>query len=228
MAKKSTKTKPKPKPKPKTKTKTKKKKKVLEPVSIAEWRGVGSFDTNEILVLVPQPVDVVAAAFQKHRKLKTRVADAAGKAVTVRDPSYVIYRLKGHNWTIIDSYQSMGRYPDAADAEALSKALKCRTIYYANSDTAGATGYDLFEDGKRVEHLECCEGLEFESSVRRVEGPNDGPDIYPFVERFMKDQDALAPSWSVYFGAICHKPGNKVKLDFFRADEVERVDYVSA
>ena len=208
--------------------KTTKKKARPEPIPIAQLRGVGTFDTNEILVFVAQPVDIAAAAFQKFRKLKTRVANAAGKTVTVRDPSYVVYRLKGHAWTIIDSYASMGKYVDPDDAKALSKSLKCRTIFYGNSDTASATGYDLFDNGKRLEHFECYESVEFESSIRKVNAPDDGPDIYPFVEQFMKDQDALAPSWTVYFGAICHKPGDKVKLDFFSAEEVTRVDYVSA
>jgi hypothetical protein len=215
--------------KQKQQPKKKSKKPQLEEVSAAEWRGVGTFYTNEIILLIPHPVEVVAAAFQKLRKLKTRVANAAGKTITVRDPSYLIYRLKGHAWTIIDPYQARGKYVDADDAKALSKSLKCRTIHYCNSDTAGTTNYDLFDNGKRLEHFQRYPTLEFESSIRHVKAPpKGGPDSFPFVERFMKDQDALAPSWTMYFGAICHKPGDKVKLDFFPDGDLERLDYVSA
>ena len=214
--------------KPAKPTKKATKRKRREPETLAEMRGVGTFDTNEILVFVPRPVEEVAAAFKKHRKLNTLVASAMGKTITVGDPSYLVYRLKGHAWTVIDSYHAMGRYVKTEDAKVLSKLFKCRTIFYGNSDTASATGYDLYDNGQRLEHFYCFDDLQFESKLRDIAPPEDGPDIYPFVDAFMKEHDAFAPSWSIYFGAICNKPGDKVKLEFAAGDEVVRLDYVSA
>src|SRR3954462_6142089 len=99
-------------------------KKKIKEVPLSELRGVASFDTNESLVLVPASVDQVAAAFQKLRKLKTWVKQARGKTITVTEPSYVVYRLPGYKWTIIDSYKGGSKYVDDKDAKALSKALK--------------------------------------------------------------------------------------------------------
>lgn len=208
--------------------KSSKKRKHAEPESLAEMRGVGTFDTNELLIFVRRPVEEVAAAFKKHRKLKTLVPNALGKTITVRDPSYLIYRLQGHAWTVIDTYCARGKYVNTEDAKALSKALECRTIFYGNSDTASATGYDLYDNGDRLERFYCFEDVQFESKLRKTKAPKDGPDIYPFVERFMKAHDAFAPSWSIYFGSICNDPGDKVKLEFPAADELIRLDYVSA
>lgn len=204
----------------------KRKKSSNEP-PIEDMRGVASFDTNEILLFVPAPVEDVAEAFKKLHKLKTWLKDARGKTIVVSEPSYVVYRLKGHKWTIVDSYKVNGQYPDEKDAMALSKTFKSRVLHYGNSDTASATGYDLFENGKRLEHFMCYEDVEFESNVRDIEPPEDGPDIYPFVEQFMKEQDAFAPSWSTYFGPFCHEPSAKIKLNILPGEIVERLDYLA-
>jgi hypothetical protein len=202
-------------------------KKSRKEIRLGEMRGVASFDTNEILLFAPASVEDVAAEFKKLRKLKTWIKKAQGKAIVVSEPSFVVYRLKGHKWTIIDSYKPVGKYPNEKDAKALSKIFGSRIIYYGNSDTSSATGYDLFENGKRLEHFMCFEDLEFESNLREVEPPEDGPDIYPFVERFMKEQGAFAPGWTTYFGAFCHKPGAKIKLEILPAEMVERLDYLA-
>jgi hypothetical protein len=199
---------------------------------ISEMRGVVTFDTNEIILLVRAGVEEVAAEFAKLKKLKTWVKDFCGKEVTVKSPCYLVYRLEGHTWTIVEPYQSGNEYPEQADAKALSKALKTTAIFYGNSDTGGATAYDLFDRGKRLEHFESTdEGLEFESSVRDVLAPEDGPEIYPFVDAFIRQQDAFVFAWAAHAGAHFRKPGDKVKLSFsgdFGEVIVERLDFVSA
>ena len=204
-----------------------KRKKSSNKPPIEDIRDVASFDTNEILLFVPAPVEDVAETFKKLHKLKTWLKDARGKTIVVSEPSYVVYRLKGHKWTIVDSYKVNGQYPDEKNAMALSKTFKSRVLHYGNSDTASATGYDLFENGKRLEHFMCYEDVEFESNVRDIEPPEDGPDIYPFVEQFMKEQDAFAPSWSTYFGPFCHEPSAKIKLNILPGEIVERLDYLA-
>jgi hypothetical protein len=200
---------------------------------IAECRGVASFDTNEILLLVRAPVEQVAAAFRDLRGLATWAPNAQVQTVTVSDPCYLVYRLEGHPWTIIDLYHGSGGYPEARDAEALSAALGTTAIYYGNSDTAGATGYELFENGQRLERFEFYEEIEFESKLRRVEHPEDMDDVYAFVDAFLRAQDALAPGWSAYLGGWCHRPGQEVRLNLDLGEDggrrvVERLDFLGA
>ena len=196
------------------------------PPPVSELRGVVSFDTNEILALVLAPVAPVAEAFRKRRKAKTWTKNVGGRAVTVADPSFVVYRLKGHPWTILDCYHGRGTSLQPADAQGLSKALKTKAIFYGHSDTAGVTLYDLFDKGKRLEHFEYDEGVEFESAIRDIEPP-DGPDIEAFVDAFLREQDALAPGISTYLGGWAAKPGDKMTLDSLAADGVERADWVA-
>jgi len=201
--------------------------KAATPPPVSELRGVVSFDTNEILALVLAPVEQVAEAFRKRRKAKTWAKNVGGKTVTVADPSFVVYRLKGHPWTILDCYHGRGTSLQPADAQALSKALKTKAIFYGNSDTAGVTLCDLFDKGKRLEHFEYDEGVEFESAIRDIEPPDGPDDIYAFVDAFLREQDALAPGISTYLGGWAAKPGDKVTLDLLAADWVERVDWVA-
>jgi hypothetical protein len=205
--------------------------KTPSPPPIADRRGVASFDTDEILLLVRAPVEPVAAAFRDLRGLATWVPEARGRTVTASDPCYLVYRLAGHPWTIIDRYRATVGYPEPGDAKALSTAV----IYYGNSDTAGATGYELFEGGRRLERFETelGEGVEFESGLRRVDPPEGGDGVYAFVDAFLRAQDAFVPGWSVYLGGWCHKPGQQVQLDFdpVEADGrrvVERLDFLGA
>jgi len=207
--------------------------KAPSPPPIAECRGVASFDTDEILLLVRAPVEPVAAAFRDRRGLATWVPEAQGQTVTVSDPCYLVYRLAGHPWTIIDRYHGTGGYPEPGDAEALSAALRTRAVYYGNSDTASATGYELFEGGRRLERFEADDGVAFESTLRRVDPPEDCDGIYPFVDAFLRAQDAFVPGWSVYLGGWCHRPGQEVRLDLELREAdgrrvVERLDFLGA
>ena len=198
---------------------------------LSELRGVVSFDTNESLLLVAAPVEAVAGAFAALKKLGRWEKDAYGKTVSaVAHPSYLVYRLNGHAWTTLDAFGGNDSL-DPADAEALSKSLNARVLFYANSDTAGVTMYELFDRGRRLERFSYAEGeLEFESTLRPSEGPGEDDDPYEFVDQFLKSQDALAPGWSSYAGGWRSKPDQPVTLNFFGdgfATELERLDFIA-
>ena len=194
---------------------------------VSELRGVVSFDTEELLVLVRAPVERAAKALRSHQKLDTWVRDAPGKEVVVSDPSFVVYRLRGHPWTIIDGYRSRSSRLQPEDACTLSKLLSTRAIFYGNSDTAGVTCYDLFEEGRRLEHFAAYEGIEFDSVVRQVPPPPDGEEIYDFVDALMREQDALAPGWSTQLGGWSREPGERVTIVPEEGPDLfERLDYL--
>jgi len=142
----------------------------------------------------------------------------------VADPSYIVYQLQGHLWTIVDCYHGRVRMvPD--HAKALSKTLKTKAIFYGNSDTAGVTAYELFDNGKLLEHFELNDdGVNFTSEIRHIDPPQDGPDVFTFVNEFLKSHNALAPSWSVYLGGWNHQPGQRVQLEIGDKKSVGRVD----
>jgi hypothetical protein len=206
------------------KKKRKKKKKPSDPPDIHTLRGVCSSDVNEIILLVRAPVEQAATAFGSHRKLKTHLADIVGKTIEIDAPSYLVYQLVGHAWTIIDSFAG-NAYVDVADAKEISKKLRARVIYYGNSDTAGVVSYELFERGKSLERLDYCEELEFESSVRDARDVPDESNLDEFTDRFIRSEDAFTPGWSTAL-SWNRNAGEKVKIDFWDETMVSRADYV--
>jgi hypothetical protein len=192
-------------------------------------RGVPTFDLDDAAILVRSPCAKVADSFRKRRKLSTWIPNAAGKTVTVIGECFLVYQLKGHPWATISEFG--GRY-STKDAKGLSKSLATRAIYFGNSDTSGVTEYDLYENGKQLEHFFAFDGITFKSTIRDVEPPDDGPDIYPFIDDFIRRQDAYIPYWSaLLFDNWRRFSGDKVKLDFNGALSktiLDRFDFLSA
>jgi hypothetical protein len=190
-------------------------KRSAEKFDLAKLRGVPTFDLEESIILVRSECRPVAAAFKKYKKLKSLVRDAVGKTVVIAEPSYLVYQVKGHKWSNISDFRFIGNSPSPADAKALSKLLATRAIFFGNSDTSCVTQYDVYDNGKQLEYFDNFDGIKFTSRLRDVEAPEDGPDIYPFIDEFIREQDAYIPYWSaLLFHGWRHKPGEKVNLDF--------------
>jgi hypothetical protein len=153
-------------------------------------RGVGTFDTNEVVILVRGACGKVAEALKSHKQLQTWVKNAVGKSVTIGGASYLVYQLRTHPWVIIDNFCEGFPRPD--DAKKLSTLLNTRAIFYGNSDTSCVTHYEVYDNGTHVELFETGDhGVNFRSQLRKVKAPKDGPDVYPFVESFIEEQDAF-------------------------------------
>jgi hypothetical protein len=210
---------------------TKKKRGKVQPPSPADLRGVETFDTEERVILVLANVEPAAEAFATLKKAQVHERDVlGGKPVAIRNPSYLALRLRGHRWTLVVACTS-GRtsFLEAADAKSLSKALKTKAIYFANSDCASATEYELFDAGKTRERFRCVNEVELTSEVRDVDPPEDGPGTYEFVDRFMREQDAFVPACSIHLNAGGMTSGQKLELAPDELPvEIERLDFVAA
>jgi hypothetical protein len=188
------------------------------PPPIPQRRGVITFDTDEILVLVRAPVERVARAFVKHANASTWVPNALGQTLTLKSHSYVLLQFSGHPYTIISLYAGFfgaaQHYPKPELACALSETLGTKAIYYANSDTGGVTVVDVYETGRRVERLHSGSEVEFTSTLREPsECPEPGANVYPFADRLMREHDAFVPQLGMFYGGTGLKPGYQAKLD---------------
>ena len=212
--------------------------KTPEMPDLTEIRGVPNFDMEDASILVRSSCAEVADAFKKRKKLKTWIRNAIGKTVTITGASYLVYQLKGHSWVTINGFTGDSSRRQTAkaspqdDAKALSKSLATKVIYFGNSDTSCVTEYDLYKNGKQIEHFDDVDGVNFHSQFRDIEPPEDGPDIYTFVDASIAEQDAYITGWSHFlFDGWRHKNGDKVKLDFGGALNdtiIQRLDFVSA
>jgi hypothetical protein len=197
---------------------TRKKAKTRAPTlpDITKMRGVPTFDLEESVLLVRASCDQVAEALKKRKKLKKRIRNAAGKTITIAGDCYFVYQLRGHPWVIVSVF--WGGCAGQDDGKGLSKALATRAIYFGNSDTSCVTQYEVYENGNQVEYFDDFNGIKFHSKLRDVAPPEDGPDVYDFVDAFIREQDAFIPYHSaLLFEGWRYKRGDTIKLDFHGA-----------
>src|SRR5688572_3212533 len=74
------------------------------PPPIPQRRGVMTFDTDQIIVLVKEPVEQVARAFVDHSGAGTWIKDALRQTVTLRSHSYLLFQFAGHPYTIVSLF----------------------------------------------------------------------------------------------------------------------------
>jgi hypothetical protein len=95
-----------------------------------------------------------------------------------------------------------------------------------------ATEYELFDAGKSLERFSCSVDVKFTTSVRDIDPPEDGPDIYDFVSQFMREQDAFVPACSFHLNTGWMTAGQKVDVapqvvELLPKEAFERVDFVA-
>jgi len=180
------------------------------------------------------------------------VKEAIDKPVKLTGQCFILFRLRGHRWTqilgrdhsVTDVLMSgvgdrkkmqkligQARKIDlnADDAKALSKRLKTRALYYGVSDTAGALGYELFENGQSIEKVDTEEGWvvrEFKSSKRSGKTGDNGMEL---AQSLFTELDAYDPGLKFMYlvGYIMHKPGDKVTFRNTEDRMFERLDFVA-
>jgi hypothetical protein len=160
--------------------------------ALAPWdqkRGIATIDRNA------QSVHVRAGVAETAAELAVAAVrwekDALDRAVWPGAQNVLVFRLRGHPWTVIVSE----RLYEAVDAQALSRSLQADVIDFSVSDTCGSIGYSFFEKGERTEHFFGSEGegtTEFESKIRTVP-KRARKDIWAFAEQFFLAHDAFEP-----------------------------------
>jgi hypothetical protein len=156
--------------------------------ALAPWdgkRGLNTIDRNGHAVHVWAGVEETAAELS-HGAVRWE-KDVLNRPVTPGAENLVVFRLRGHSWTII--------VDGVADALHLSQTLKTKVIDFTVSDTCGAISYSLFENGERSEYFYGSEGdgiNEFESSLRAV-SRRERKDIWGMAHKFFVANDAFDP-----------------------------------
>jgi len=119
-------------------------------------RGVNTFDTNDAAFVVAAEVEAVAAAFAKLIGAGVWQKNALGKQVKLTSRCYAMWKIAGRPWTAVTRLccEEYKHWPAISQAAALSKTLKTRALFVANSDTAGVTQYLMFNQGELVELLD--------------------------------------------------------------------------
>ena len=165
-------------------------------------RGLFMLDYNCLILLTRAPVESVAGVIAEEGVAWHR--DVLGSDVTVHLDSAFVFRLRGHEWSIVVDRPS-ARVPYGSEGYEWEKSLSCRlhapVIVYGTSDTCCTIGYTLVEDGQIVEDFfaaggegdrPASEGSRF-TSMRRQVILHQIENKYDFVEQFFVEQDACDP-----------------------------------
>jgi hypothetical protein len=82
--------------------------------------------------------------------------DVLGRAIIVHPKSLFIFRLRGHDWSVVvrspTAFAGFGQVGYGGE-KALSRRLHTALIVFATSDTCGSIGYVLIEDGEVIEEF---------------------------------------------------------------------------
>jgi hypothetical protein len=157
-------------------------------------RGVRNIDYNNHVIFVRAPMDDMAHALAGRTERWER--NVLGREIALSRNSALVFRLRGHAWTVVVPAPS----PFVWDEGALSGLLKTRIIGYGVSDTTGSVGYALYESGELVEQFDASEGSSgrpdgssrFTSRLRTLK-LEDIANIWKFTSQFLVDQDVLEP-----------------------------------
>jgi ankyrin repeat protein len=203
--------------------------------TVDEFRGVTSFDVNEMWLLVRAPVEEAAGAFAATRGATTWERDVLGKPLTIAPRSFLAMRFRGHEWTAIRDWSCDDAFAwiKEDDARAASERTGGRAIYFGVSDTAGALTYALYERGELLERYSYGEeeydgesdgpGSTFESKLRDPEAAGDFD-----VDAAIREQGAFVPSFGLALGFML-QPGMETSFSVggLERDDFDRVDYLA-
>jgi ankyrin repeat protein len=221
-------------------------------------RGVNTFDTNDAAFVIAADVDAVAAAFTSLIGAGVWEKNALGKKVKLTSRCYALWKIAGRPWTSVTKLccNDYKYWPSISQAAALSKRLKTRALFVANSDTAGVTQYLLFDQGALVELLDYGTAVDNASapSVIRQFDSVYGVDLSKLRELSVKkglvfgssarkldlskiksdldyvNEYVAGQDAYIFFGIDdWGKPGERVELTLegLGPDDVERLDYVA-
>lgn len=105
-------------------------------MSRVEDRGLGRFDGEDTCILVRAAPGATAAWWCRHRQATVWRQDAYGEEVLVQGPSYLVFRFRGHAWTVIRAAHNEGPQLSALDAAMLSKAAPVKEVVFIHHSTA--------------------------------------------------------------------------------------------
>lgn len=161
----------------------------------SQRRGIESIDRNAEVVLVRVPLDqlsniLAAQAIESQR-------DVMGAQIELLGNFVFTYQLVGHSWSIMVP----GFNPSvlqSTELARLSNQLGQPVIRLQVSDTGGAVGYDLFENGRLTEYFQGVEeNLTHDSNEHGIH-----PQRYiwfPPPEELEEDVDPNEPARTAYF-----------------------------
>jgi len=187
----------------------------------ASWTAVSLFAGGK------DGIDGVADALEKAATVRRDVTKAAlsGKLAAPRGPYWLIVKLKGHDWAVVD-LNDIDEWDEAA-YQWLSRHAKTRLIRCGYQDTASTTFFYLYDNGKRTIDFETTGLLDtdtrFKSSSHAKGWWRQFEDENEALQALVREQDAYVPKIFTFFG----DEYGTVPQDTLKPANVERIILVA-
>jgi len=202
-------------------------------VPVEQRRGNYCDETEDSIILVKAPVEVVAQAINQIWQINYWEQDVYGREINIRKQGFLIFQFRSHSWTCIREY-GWGIDFSKEELQALGKLLNTRLIYYCVSDTGGLIAYNCYDSGQLVERLwlEASRPLEFESQLHSLQEVSNNLD--DFLDKFWEEQNIYIPRLLVQKSepaqgisiSLVNSPMDCDWDETFARDDFERVDYM--
>ena len=115
---------------------------------VADLRGIGRRDVNEVVLAVRAPISSVSPSLHAQRAADLVVEGVQGHPeLAVGDEGFLVYQLRGHAWTLVQSPLLDGRALHGGDAQALSRSFACPALLYEACTVTGRMRLRLYQDG---------------------------------------------------------------------------------
>jgi hypothetical protein len=170
-------------------------------------------------VLIRAPIEDVARALAS--RTQRWEENVLGREIALEPGrGAFVFRLRGHDWTIIVFDGPVWLRLPEADEQAASALLERRVIDYWVGDTSGTIGYRFYDKGQLREQFSATEGdasapdaSTFSSRLREIK-ITEIQNVVAFAAQFLADQDAYEPSISFdyFLGAFRPNSGELVQI----------------
>ena len=192
-------------------------------------RGLGALDGNDTSLLVEASPARVSHALVGYLGASLWVRDAYGHEVSTTPRCCVVFRFRGHRWTIVREAQAdTGPWLRLGVARWLAGRLETRSLWVDHRPEQGVASYLMFDQGRVREWLGDL-GTEVSGAVGlRRDGRPDGfldrwgDDPQRWIHRRLVDLDAFTPSWGRRRGAL-----QRLEIAGLTSDDFDRLDFVA-
>jgi hypothetical protein len=189
-------------------------------VPVESLRGLGHRSASEVVLAARAPIDDVAPALERlrgGRQWSRRIFDEQG--FFPGEEGYLVYQLRGHSWTLVQTELLDRRALHATDARGLSESLGCDALLLEICEPSELLRYALYREGERIEEFGLLPrgATAFASSVREVEASDREPAV-DFV-------DATLAAWDIFVPGLGDDRLEVIAREF-SPDDFERVDFL--
>jgi len=171
-------------------------------IPLEQRRGLGSYDLNQRLILVKSSASSLVEAIANSWRIHVLEADAYGHLIEFVDNSCIIYRLRNHQWTVLEFLEHRPSLDERAFTCSFSRDLRGEALLFEQSDTCIFIQYDFFNNGCFLESINFQEaaGMDNETVEQRFNTENN---CYTLKFRYLSSEQQEDYEGEVPFEVNC-------------------------